>query len=180
MHKKLNRLLLILLVIIIAGFLPATLHHACSGCHQNSYACQNSSWFHPLGKSITHKGVDISLLKKVHLYIRQRMDLVVYKGKYRKRRQCSASTWTHRRLHYYAHLDTHYHWFIFTGNNQYINWHSRYTGNAAGKPSHLHLYHQYPLFHPWKIDGRQGWKKMFYLQSNSWPANQSQCISILG
>ncbi|HET8707045.1 MAG TPA: M23 family peptidase, partial [Pseudomonadales bacterium] len=38
------------------------------------------------------------------------------------------------------------------------------TGNAAGKPPHLHYAVISLLPYPWKIEGAiEGWKKMFYL-----------------
>ncbi|WP_206197583.1 hypothetical protein [Terrimonas sp.] len=38
------------------------------------------------------------------------------------------------------------------------------TGNAAGKPPHLHYTIKTIIPYPWRIDkSKQGWKKMFYL-----------------
>jgi hypothetical protein len=38
------------------------------------------------------------------------------------------------------------------------------SGNAKGKPTHLHYSIVTLVPHPWRIDGSpQGWKKMFYL-----------------
>jgi len=38
------------------------------------------------------------------------------------------------------------------------------TGNAAGKPPHLHYSIQTLIPYPWRIDKSvQGWRKMFYL-----------------
>jgi murein DD-endopeptidase MepM/ murein hydrolase activator NlpD len=38
------------------------------------------------------------------------------------------------------------------------------TGNAAGKPPHLHYAIVTPVPYPWRITGEpQGWQKMFFL-----------------
>jgi murein DD-endopeptidase MepM/ murein hydrolase activator NlpD len=38
------------------------------------------------------------------------------------------------------------------------------TGNAKGKPPHLHYAIVTLIPYPWRIDSKpQGWKKMFYL-----------------
>lgn len=177
MHKKLNRLLLILLVIIIAGFLlPQSFTMPVQGATKNSYA-QNSFWFYPWGKSITHKGVDIFAKKGTSVHPAT-YGLVVYKGNIEKGGNVVLVLGPKWRLHYYAHLDT-----ITTGLFSPVTTNTSIgtvgnTGNAAGKPSHLHYTINTIIPYPWKIDGsRQGWKKMFYLNPTPW-LNQSQHIHI--
>jgi murein DD-endopeptidase MepM/ murein hydrolase activator NlpD len=68
------------------------------------------------------------------------------------------------RLHYYAHLDA-----IETKVGKWVSKSDLIgrvgaTGNAAGKPAHLHYSIQNCLPYWWKMDtGVQGWKKMFYV-----------------
>ncbi len=67
------------------------------------------------------------------------------------------------RVHYYAHMDQ-----LFVSGGLV----SRATpigsvgasGNAAGKPPHLHYTILTLVPYPWRFSrGPQGWKKMFYL-----------------
>ena len=68
------------------------------------------------------------------------------------------------RLHYYAHLDS-----ISTGFFSIVSPSKEIgrvgaTGNAAGKPPHLHYAIKTLIPYPWRMDRSvQGWKKMFYL-----------------
>jgi peptidoglycan LD-endopeptidase LytH len=68
------------------------------------------------------------------------------------------------RLHYFAHLDS-----LNAYPGQPVLPGARIgtlgdTGNARGKPPHLHYTIVTLLPYPWRIDGSsQGWKKMFYL-----------------
>lgn len=72
------------------------------------------------------------------------------------------------RLHYYAHLDS-----LDTYPGQPVLAGSRLgavgtTGNARGKPAHLHYAIITLLPYPWLADAStQGWKKMFYLDPNT-------------
>lgn len=71
------------------------------------------------------------------------------------------------RMHYYAHLDT-----IDAYPGQLLLAGSQLgsvgdTGNARGKPAHLHYSIVSLLPLPWRADeSTQGWKKMFYLDPN--------------
>ena len=69
------------------------------------------------------------------------------------------------RLHYYAHLDS-----ITTHIFSPVNHHAIIgtvgtTGNAVGKPPHLHYTIKTIVPYPWLLDckAKQGWRKMFYL-----------------
>ena len=68
------------------------------------------------------------------------------------------------RLHYYAHLNE-----ITTSNFSLVGGIEQLgtvgtTGNAAGKPPHLHYSIITPIPYFWRFDSaKQGWKKMFYL-----------------
>ena len=70
--------------------------------------------------------------------------------------------------HYYAHLqDYQTHWLSIATKSQPIG-RVGTTGNAAGKPPHLH----YSIFtlvpYPWRWDSSiQGFRKMFYLNPDA-------------
>lgn len=72
------------------------------------------------------------------------------------------------RLHYYAHLDS-----LDAYPGQPVLAGSRLgtvgtTGNARGKPAHLHYAIITLLPYPWLADdSTQGWKKMFYLDPDT-------------
>ena len=68
------------------------------------------------------------------------------------------------RLHYYAHLNS-----IVIKEGNFVNQNTKIatvgnSGNAKGKPPHLHYAIVTIIPYVWKIDNaKQGWKKMFYL-----------------
>ena len=68
------------------------------------------------------------------------------------------------RIHYYAHLssiDTRFGALVSMGETIGA---VGDTGNAAGKPPHLHYAVVTLIPYPWRWDGStQGWKKMFFL-----------------
>lgn len=72
------------------------------------------------------------------------------------------------RLHYYAHLDS-----LDAYPGQPVHAGSRLgtvgtSGNARGKPAHLHYAIITLLPYPWLADdSTQGWKKMFYLNPDT-------------
>lgn len=153
----------ILLFIIIAGLLlPQHYSVPVQGATVNSYNPQ-SFWYYPWGKSGTHKGIDI-FAKKGTPVVAATSGLVLYTGHISLGGNVIVVLGPKWRLHYYAHLqDTHVHT---------LSWASRGTpiatvgdsGNAAGKPPHLHYSMATLIPYPWRIDGsHQGWKKMFYL-----------------
>jgi len=69
------------------------------------------------------------------------------------------------RFHYYAHLDTVTAKLFSLVNQQSIIGKVGATGNAAGKPPHLHYTIKNIIPYPWQMDtkAKQRWKKMFYI-----------------
>lgn len=86
----------------------------------------------------------------------------------RPRRQGRPGAGAKWRLHYYAHLDS-----LDAYPGQPVLAGSRLgtvgtTGNARGKPAHLHYAIITLLPYPWLADdSTQGWKKMFYLDPDT-------------
>ena len=128
----------------------------------------NSFWFSPWGKSGVHKGIDIFAKRGIPV-ISSTSDLVVYKGNISMGGNMVAILGPKWRIYYYAHLDD-----IHTKS---FNWASRgetigsvgNSGNAAGKPSHLHNSVLSLIPYPWRFSLQtQGYKKCFLwiLQNN--------------
>ena len=123
---------------------------------------QKSFWFYPWGMSGTHKGVDI-FAKKGTVVTSATAGFVLYTGTLEVGGNVAVVLGPKWRLHYYAHLDT-----VTTS----VGWVSREepigtvgdSGNAKGKPAHLHYAIATIIPYFWKVDSSpQGWKKMFYL-----------------
>jgi peptidoglycan LD-endopeptidase LytH len=164
----LRKTLLILLAILIIGFLlPQTFKMPVQGATIKSYA-QNSYWFYPWGKSVTHKGVDIFAKKGTPVHAAT-PGIVVFKGQIKRGGNVVLVLGPKWRLHYYAHLDS-----ITTGTLSFVSTNTKIgtvgtTGNAAGKPPHLHYTIRTIIPFPWQIDkSHHGWKKMFYLNPISY------------
>ena len=123
----------------------------------------NSFWFAPWGKSGVHKGIDI-FAKKGTPVIASTSGLVIFTGNIELGGNVMAILGPKWRIYYYAHLDSI--------NATTLSWASRgetigavgNTGNAAGKPPHLHYSVMSLIPCPWRITTQtQGYKKMFFM-----------------
>ena len=119
-------------------------------------------WYHPWGQSGVHKGVDIFAASGTPV-LASSGGLVLFRGELARGGKVALVLGPRWRLHYYAHLagiaDTGT--WLWAGEPVGTVGNS---GNAVGKPPHLHysLVSLLPLV--WQADGApQGWKKMFYL-----------------
>jgi peptidoglycan LD-endopeptidase LytH len=154
--------LALLFVVFIGLLIPQNFSIPVEGASRNSYA-QNSFWFYPWGKSVTHKGVDIFANEGTNV-ISSTSGLVISTGQNELGGNIVLVLGSKWRLHYYAHLKEI--------NTSAFSWVSKgetigkvgTSGNAKGKAPHLHysIYSLLPYF--WRIDkSPQGWKKMFFL-----------------
>lgn len=153
----------VVVVIIGLGFLlPQQMKNPVSGADRNSYH-PKSFWYFPWGKSGTHKGVDI-FAKEGTVVSSATAGWVVYTGEIKMGGNVVLVLGPKWRLHYYAHLqriDTDI--FSWAHQGEQIGTVGT-TGNAKGKPAHLHYSMVTVIPYPWRIDNApQGWKKMFYL-----------------
>ena len=123
----------------------------------------NSFWFAPWGKSGVHRGIDI-FAKRGTPVIASTNGLVIYTGNIDMGGNVVAVLGSKWRIYYYAHLDSI--------NAKTLSWASRgetigavgNTGNAAGKPPHLHYSVLSLVPYPWRITTQtQGYKKMFFM-----------------
>jgi peptidoglycan LD-endopeptidase LytH len=163
-----KRILIGLLIIVALGFLiPQRFTNPVAGADDGDYHPE-SFWFYPWGTSVVHKGVDIFAAQGTDV-VAATDGVVVHTGKFAKGGNVVLVLGPKWRMHYYAHLKE-----INTGSFSWISKGEKLgavgtTGNAAGKPPHLH-YTIYSLVpYPWRIDtSRQGWKKMFFLNPISY------------
>lgn len=132
------------------------------GATKNSWN-KNSFWYYPWGKSGTHKGIDI-FAKEGTDVIASTGGLVVYKGVLGRGGNVLLVLGPKWRIQYYAHLKNfNTKSFSFVSKGEKIG-EVGTTGNAKGKPPHLHYSYLTLIPFPWRIDfTHQGWKKMFYL-----------------
>lgn len=161
--KLRKKILIGFLAIFLIGFLiPQNLRMPVKGATKSDYN-PKSFWFYPWGKSVTHKGVDIFAKRGTEI-TSSTVGLVLYSGEIPMGGKVALILGPKWRLHYYAHLNE-----LKTSSFSLVNKNSTIgtvgaSGNAAGKPPHLHYSIVTVIPYVWRIDpDRQGWKKMFYL-----------------
>jgi murein DD-endopeptidase MepM/ murein hydrolase activator NlpD len=119
-------------------------------------------WYEPWGSSGVHKGMDIFAPKGQMLVAPVPM-LRLWRGELSKGGKVILALGPGFKLHYFAHLDS------FEGNRWWLAAGSPIgtvgdSGNAKGKPPHLHYSLVSLLPRPWRLDfTTQGYKKVFYL-----------------
>lgn len=122
-----------------------------------------SFWYEPWGVSGVHKGIDIFAPRNTT--VRAAVPgLVIYRGTYGKGGNIVAVLGPRWRVHYYAHLTAYGQGrplFLAAGTPVGT---VGTSGNAAGKPPHLHysVFSLLPI--PWRYSSAtEGWQQMFYL-----------------
>ena len=157
------KVLLVVVVIILSGFLlPQKIvipvkNAAVSDWHTKTF------WYEPWGKSGVHKGIDI-FAKAGTPVIAATYGVVVYKAKIKRGGNVVAILGPKWRIHYYAHLAE-----INVHTGDYVSTAEKIgtvgdSGNAKGKPPHLHYAILTIIPYLWRWDGAtQGWKKIIYL-----------------
>lgn len=131
-----------------------------------------SFWFEPWGTSGVHKGIDI--FGKTGTPVLSTTDgLVLFTGEIAKGGKVVLVLGPRWRLHYFAHLDrisTHAMKSVASGSPIGT---VGASGNAQGKPPHLHYSIVRLLPAPWKIDGAtQGVKKAFFIDPGAYLQGQ--------
>ena len=161
--KKRKVILISILTILTIGFiLPQRFSMPVEGADVSDYHPE-SFWYYPWGKSVTHKGVDVFASEGINIRP-STGGLVLYSGQIKYGGNVVIILGAKWRVHYYAHLQKTTISNLAWVNRSKIIGTVGSTGNAAGKPPHLHysIVTLIPYF--WRIDSdRQGWKKMFYL-----------------
>jgi peptidoglycan LD-endopeptidase LytH len=162
-RKWIGRLLLAALILCALGFLlPQNFRMPVRGATRASYD-QHSFWAYPWGESVTHKGVDIFARRGTDVCAAT-PGFVFRAGKNRLGGNVVFVLGPKWRVHYYAHLDS-----VYASTFSYVSGGAVLgtvgsTGNAKGKPPHLHYTLSTLIPYPWRRDrSRQGARKMFYL-----------------
>ncbi len=122
-----------------------------------------SFWYYPWGASGVHKGIDI-FAPESRPVLAATSGLVVRSGLHGAGGNMIAMLGPRWRIHYYAHLSR-----LNVAEGDWV-WRGETlgavgsTGNAAGKPAHLHYAIITAVPYPWRITAEpQGWRKMFFL-----------------
>ena len=160
--RKRHLLLAVLLAWLLA---PERLQISVQGASPRDWNPQ-SFWFEPWGRSGTHKGIDIFARAGTPI-IAPTYGLVLFRGELATGGKVVLMLGPKWRLHYFAHLNDY-----SALPGQPVLPGSQLgsvgdSGNARGKPPHLHYSIVTLLPYPWRWDNStQGWKKIFYLDPN--------------
>jgi murein DD-endopeptidase MepM/ murein hydrolase activator NlpD len=162
-HKKTIISLAAVTAILLLGFtLPEKLVIPVKDATPQDWN-HDTFWFSPWGKSGVHKGIDIFSSIGTPL-LASTYGIVLYTGQLGIGGNVVIILGPKWRIHYYAHLQS-----INTsvgalvGGSQPIGTVGD-SGNAKGKPPHLHYTILTVVPYPWRWDNSpQGWKKMFFL-----------------
>lgn len=153
---------LILLVVLVGFLVPERALIPVQGASVRDWN-PRSYWYEPWGASGVHKGIDIFARKGTPI-LAATGGIVVFRGEIAMGGKVLAVLGPKWRLHYYAHLDS------ATARQGSLVWRGEVigavgdSGNAVGKPPHLHYAVLTLLPYPWRWDTTtQGWKKMVYL-----------------
>ncbi|MCF6438850.1 M23 family metallopeptidase [Pseudoalteromonas luteoviolacea] len=161
--KLLKSVFLSLLFVFFIGILlPQSLHIPVKGASVHDWH-HNTFWYEPWGTSGVHKGIDI-FGKKGTDVLSASSGVVLFAGQVSKGGKVVAILGPKWRIHYYAHLQSYaVHQGQWLKSGELMGTLGD-TGNAKGKPAHVHysILSLIPL--PWLATlETQGWKKMFYL-----------------
>jgi peptidoglycan LD-endopeptidase LytH len=122
-----------------------------------------SYWYYPWGKSGVHKGIDI-FAKAGTPVLASTAGVVLFQGKIKLGGNVVAVLGPKWRIYFYAHLQKTDVYFLDWVNQGEAIGHVGTTGNAVGKPAHLHFSVVTLIPNPIEITTEtQGWKRMFYV-----------------
>ncbi len=152
-------------VVLVVYFMPTkstipVLHATAKDWNPYSY------WYYPWGKSGVHKGIDIFAIEGTPV-LASTAGIVLFKGNIKLGGNVVAILGPKWRISYYAHLQSaDVHMFELLSSGEQIG-RVGTTGNAAGKPAHLHFSIVTVIPNPIEITTEtQGWKRMFYINPN--------------
>ncbi|MGI9575727.1 M23 family metallopeptidase [Alloalcanivorax xenomutans] len=160
---RLKRGLWALLVVVAAGLLlPEHARIPVQGATASDWH-PKSFWFEPWGASGVHKGIDIFAVRGTPV-VSAVPGIRLYQGELSLGGKVVIVLGPKWRLHYYAHLNEPATPMpLWVAKGRQIGGVGD-SGNARGKPPHLHysVLSLIPL--PWRMTTEtQGWKKMFFL-----------------
>lgn len=164
---RFSRFLLVVVLFLVVGLgWPERLVIPVAGATVNDWN-EDTFWYEPWGASGVHKGIDIFASAGTPV-IAATGGVVVYSGTLRVGGNAVIVLGPKWRFHYYAHLDSRdVAAGTFVAGGEQLGTVGN-SGNAAGKPSHLHYSIVTMLPYPWRITTEtQGWKRMFFLDPNA-------------
>lgn len=164
MVSILRKILKFVIVVVIIGYLIPNNISTPISKNNISKIDPESFWYFPWGESGVHKGIDIfsekgtAVLSPVSGFIiKKGYGIIAGNFVY-----ILGPKW---RTYYFAHMDT-----TFVNIYRYVSKGDTIgkvgdSGNAAGKPAHLHYSIETIFPYPWLYEKHtiEGWKKMFYL-----------------
>lgn len=125
-------------------------------------------WYYPWGSSVVHRGIDIFAETGIDI-LASNGGIVIYAGHIDKGGNIVAVLTSKWQINYYAHLNS-----INVSPLQFLSQGDKIgtvgeTGNAIGKPPHLHytIFTPIPYFWRYDSDDTLGWQKIFYLNPDS-------------
>lgn len=124
----------------------------------------NSFWFYPWGRSGVHKGIDIFATHGTPVRATT-SGIVLYSGQYGLGGNVVYMLGANWRFHYYAHLDsTKVSALTPVAAGEMIGTVGT-SGNAQGKPPHLHytIKSAFPRFWAYDKQYYSSWNRMYYL-----------------
>lgn len=161
-------LVLLLALFIISGFMPEGKHRIPVFGASDKDWNPASFWYTPWGRSGVHKGIDI-FAKEGTPVVAATSGLVVYSGTIEMGGNVVLIWGGKWRFYYYAHLQS-----IAAQAGQWCNAGDVIgtvgkTGNAVGKPPHLHfaIYSLLPQLNQYDSSLPQAWKKVFYINPDT-------------
>lgn len=163
MGKKTKTAIIVIIGVVFAGyFLPERSVIPVQGASEQDWN-HHTFWYGPWGRSGVHKGIDIFSPAGTPV-IASTYGVVVFKGKIKLGGNVIAVLGPKWRVHYYAHLKD-----FNVNSGSFVNTAETIgsvgtSGNAQGKPPHLHYSIITLLPYLWRWDTTtQGWKKIFIL-----------------
>lgn len=152
----------LVLVLVIGMLLPVRMTIPVEGASPADWHPQ-SFWYHPWGESGVHKGIDIFAEHGAPM-LASTDGIVLFQGRLPQGGLAVLLLGAKWRIHYFAHLAS-----TNVSSGQLVRMGERIgavgnTGNARGKPPHVHYSVRTLVPYPWRwADAPQGWKQMFFL-----------------
>jgi murein DD-endopeptidase MepM/ murein hydrolase activator NlpD len=165
MSKSIYKITLLgILLFLLGGFLmPEQSNIPVLGATAKDWNPQ-AFWYYPWGRSGVHKGIDI-FAKEGTSVVAATEGVTVFTGNIAMGGNVVLVLGAKWRLYYYAHLQT-----ISGSAGQWLNGGEPLgtvgtTGNAQGKPPHLHfsIVSLLPIFSQYDPSLPQAWKRLFYV-----------------
>ncbi len=161
--SRLKAALVVVVTAIVAGaLLPEAAVIPVRGATARDWN-PKSFWFEPWGVSGVHKGIDI-FAREGRAVQSAVPGVLLYQGPLGIGGNVVAVLGPKWRVHYYAHLnETQVDVPLFVARGASLG-EVGTSGNARGKPPHLHyaIISVFPL--PWRFSGAtQGWKRLFFV-----------------